>query len=746
MPRASRDILIDTRAMTGSADTPGYFAFISYSHRDKLWADWLHKSLETYRVPRRLVGQTTTAGVIPQRLVPIFRDRDELASATDLGRKVHAAMAQSANLIVICSPHSATSRWVNEEVLAFKQFGRSERIFCLVVGGEPNASDMPGREAEECFAPALRHVIHADGQLASERTEPIAADARPGKDGKANAKLKLIAGLLDVGFDRLKQRELQRRNRRMVAITAAALFVMAVTTTLAIVSVIARNAAEVARASAERHQKQAEDLVGFMLGDLYEKLAQVSRLDILESVDDKAMAYFQSLPVSDVTDAAVMQRAKALEKIGVVRQEQGHLPSAMESFQAAAKLSGSFADAAPHDPARQIAYSRVLAFVGMTHWNQGRLDEAQQSFEAAQQVLQRAQSTQVSDPDLLFHLTVIDNDIGHVLEARGKIDEAESAYRSMLAHCEQLVRGIDVKSNWTSQLGSAHNNLGKVALMRGELATAVGEYAADDAIESKLSARDPKNNEQRENTMRARAILGRTLALAGAVAKGTQALQEAVDIADQLLKVDPNHAEFQEYAALYLSQLSRLHRLAGDAGIASELNARALKIFAVLIKQDAANAFWQLESAEAQIEQAAQSLAAGQRDAARSQVQAALDALDPLLANRPDDRNTLLADASARLLLAAATEEISIAQALRNSALDTLRARKDAGDDPRVLAIEVAALLGLNRSGEANGLIQRLRESGYRDPELSAMLQRQHIEYPVNAEFQQRLEAAIRQF
>lgn len=291
-----------------------YRAFISYSHQDKSWVDWLHKALETYRVPSRLVGQQTPAGIIPPRLAPIFRDRDELASATDLGRKVNEALGQSANLIVICSPRSATSRWVQEEVLAFKRLGRSERIFCLIVDGEPNASDLPGREAEECFAPALRFRLDADGQPTAERIEPIAADARAGKDGRGRAKLKLIAGMLDINFDSLRQRELQRRHRRMTAITTLAVIVMAVTSALAIAALISRHAAEVARIDAEHHQKQAEDLVDFMLGDLNDKLFQVGRIDIMESVDDKAMAYFASLPTKDVTPQALARRAKALEK------------------------------------------------------------------------------------------------------------------------------------------------------------------------------------------------------------------------------------------------------------------------------------------------------------------------------------------------------------------------------------------------------------------------------------------------
>ena len=712
-----------------------YFAFISYSHHDAAWADWLHKSLETYRTPRRLVGQVTVAGTIAPRLIPIFRDRDELASASDLGRTVNAAVGQSANLIVICSPHSAASRWVNEEIRAFKSLGRTERIFCLIVDGEPNATDVPGRSADECLAPALRFAIDPTGAPTPERAEPIAADARPARDGKTNARLKLIAGLLDVGFDTLKQRELQRRNRRLIAITTAALFVMTVTTLLAIAAVISRNAAE-------RRQHQAEDLVGFMLGDLNDKLAQVSRLDIMEAVDDKAMAYFQSMPTSDVTDGVVAQRAKALEKIGIVRQEQGHLPAAMESFEAAANLAGALADAAPHDAAKQIAYSRILAFVGMTNWSLGKLDGAQGSFEAAQRALERAESRSASSPDLLFQLTLIDNNIGHVLEARGRIDEAESQYRSMLARCEQLVGRADVKLKWTSQLGSAHNNLGQVALMRGDLATAVVEYAADDAIESALAERNQKDNDQRENKMRVRAILGRTLALTGAIDAAIGGLQEAVDLSAQLLKVDPAHGEFLEYAALYSSQLSRLHRLNGNLQLAGVISDRAIATFTTLVQQDPANTVWRQEFAEAQTEQAAQSLEGGRRESAHALALSSLEKLDALLAERPDGRGIVLAATRARLLLAAATDDATEAARLRTSVLEALRPTTGTGD-PRLVAVRVAALIELGRVAEAKPLIQQLWAAGYRDPEFFALLLRQHIDYPVNVEFRQRLQTAV---
>ena len=710
-----------------------YFAFISYSHSDKRWAEWLHKSLETYRIPRRLIGQATFGGVIPQRLAPIFRDRDELASATDLGRTVNAALAQSAYLIVICSPRSAASRWVNEEVLAFKRMGRSERILCLIVDGEPNAAD----SADECLAPALRHPLGADGELAAQFTEPVAADARAGADGKSNAKLKLIAGLLNVGFDALKRRELQRRNRRLALLATAALIVMTVTTVLAISAVLSRNAAE-------RRQKQAEDLVDFMLGDLNDKLSQLSRLDILETVDNKAMDYFSALPVSDVTDSALAQRVKALEKIGIVRQDQGHLPAAMESFAAAAKLAGSLADAAPRDAARQIAYSRELTFVGMTSWSQGALDRAQENFAAAQRALQRAEVSRTGNDDLLFQLTVIDNDIGHVLEARGMIDEAEAQYRNMLAHCQQLAASSRVTTKWKAQLGSAHNNLGQVAVARGDLLAAVAEYIADDAIETGLANDAPDNNDQRENQMRVRAILGRTLALVGAVDEGASHLQEAVDLSTQLLAVDPNHAEFREYGALYASQLSRLRRAQGNMTAAAALSAHALDAFAALTGQDPANSDWQQEFAEVRTEQAALSLAGGERDRARTHAQAALLVLDPLLARRPNSRGTLLATSRARLLLAAATDDAAESERLRQATLQALRAAQGVGNDPRLLALQATALIDSGQSAQAGELIAQLRASGYRDPSWMAVVLRDRIDYPLDAAFQQRLQVALR--
>jgi len=196
-----------------------YWAFISYSHQDERWGRWLHRALETYRIPRRLVGRETPAGTIPRRLLPIFRDRDEMASSSELAGTINEALSQSAFQVVICSPHAATSRWVNEEIKAFKRLGRERRILAFIVDGTPNASDASARLAE-CFPRALRYRLDERGEVGEAKAEVVAADARPGKDGRENAKLKLIAGLLGIGFDELKQREKARQRLRALTIVA----------------------------------------------------------------------------------------------------------------------------------------------------------------------------------------------------------------------------------------------------------------------------------------------------------------------------------------------------------------------------------------------------------------------------------------------------------------------------------------------------------------------------------------------
>jgi hypothetical protein len=205
--------------MAGNLGMKRYWAFISYSHADTKVAGWLHKALEGFKIPTPLIGTESRNGVVPKRIFPVFRDRDELPTSSDLGANLHAALRNSRYLVVLCSPTSATSMWVNAEVEFFKKTHCNTNVLCLIVDGVPGGSG--DGEKAECFCPALKHHFNPDGS-AGAPAEPIAADLRDSKDGRLRAFLKIVAGILGVDFDALYQREKRRKRRRMLVVSAVA--------------------------------------------------------------------------------------------------------------------------------------------------------------------------------------------------------------------------------------------------------------------------------------------------------------------------------------------------------------------------------------------------------------------------------------------------------------------------------------------------------------------------------------------
>lgn len=184
-----------------------YHAFISYRHAspDREWAAWLHSAIESYRVPGKLVRDKG----LPRRVRPLFRDQEELSASSDLTDSIVKALQESRTLIVVCSPSTPISHWVNEEVRRFRHMRPGGRVLALLVAGEPSQS----------FPPALLEPrAETPGEQAGEKVEPLAADVRPharasSRRIKRTAKLKLIAAILDCGYDELLRREAQRRSR-----------------------------------------------------------------------------------------------------------------------------------------------------------------------------------------------------------------------------------------------------------------------------------------------------------------------------------------------------------------------------------------------------------------------------------------------------------------------------------------------------------------------------------------------------
>lgn len=182
-----------------------YAAFISYSSRDRRFAARLQSKLKRYRIPKRfgdidITGQGLKG--LLRRIKPVFRDTEELSSG-DLNAKLKHALDDSAALVVVCSPNSAKSRWVDKEIQHFIDQGRSDRIFAIIKSGIPNADSK--QASRECLPASLR----GSGDEAAN-LHVIAGDRRERVDGPKVAFLKVVAGIAGISFADLVDRDAKR--------------------------------------------------------------------------------------------------------------------------------------------------------------------------------------------------------------------------------------------------------------------------------------------------------------------------------------------------------------------------------------------------------------------------------------------------------------------------------------------------------------------------------------------------------
>ncbi len=320
-----------------------YRAFISYSHADVAVARRLHRRLESYRPPQALRQLHAARDDEHWRLKPVFLDREELATASELSESILTALDASAALVVVCSPAAVASKWVNQEIHQFRHRHPDRPVYAFVVAGDPALDPL---EADTAAFPRSLLRLDPDNPQAP-RGEPLAADARKGADGFSLAFLKLVAGLLAVPFDALRQRELRRQQRRWIAIAGLSSFLTLSFAVIAWQAVQARQDAEVARERAEirlvTERETREFLLSvFRLADPSE--ARGNQITVRE-VLDQAVARIESTEFS-----TPLIKGKFL---ATMAQAYANLGLSQESLELFANSNRALDGAKPQDEARQ---------------------------------------------------------------------------------------------------------------------------------------------------------------------------------------------------------------------------------------------------------------------------------------------------------------------------------------------------------------------------------------------------------
>jgi WD40 repeat protein len=233
-------------ASTGglSTDSAGHYtAFMSYSHAlDGVLAPALQSSLEQFgRVWFR------------RRAIRIFRDATNLAATPHLWESIEQALRSSEWLVLLASPESARSRWVQREVDWWLAHRSPERLLVVVTDGSIMWEEVTGTVDEErtdALPPAF---------AALKFPEPLWVDLRPLRvaeptDPAYHAAVVDISATLqgrpkdDLVGEQIRQ---HRKRRRFIALAAVTLVLLTLT------SIVAAGMAAAQRDRAENQTRVA---------------------------------------------------------------------------------------------------------------------------------------------------------------------------------------------------------------------------------------------------------------------------------------------------------------------------------------------------------------------------------------------------------------------------------------------------------------------------------------------------------
>ena len=464
----------------------------------------------------------------------------------------------------------------------------------------------------------------------------------------------------------------------------------------------------------ERQRAQAEGLIEFMLGDLRKKLEPVGRLDVLDSVGEKALTYYAAQPTDQQDPDSLGRRARALHLMGEVAEKRGRLDEAGRMFAEAAQSTAELLARAPRDGQRLFDHAQSVYWVGFIDRRMGQTNAARAQWE---RYLALAVALRELAPDNI---------------------------------------------EWQSEEAFAQQNLGVLEFDVGQAEAALRRFQATDGVWQRLVKQRPDLYLELANALGWQALAEMSL---GRYKGAIEAELAKVDALDQV----PGAATSREVQVLKANaahNISRSYLYLAQSAAALQWAAQAVGQFETLVALDGANTDWLYQLAIARIAQLEMLASANPSDADRSHLRAVRADLSQLLRADADklDWNcalrgrlvwleakhgraaaplqayvtemqglaaggkTLSVDqarvvAKAELLLGdmlVAANEPSLARTQWQAAAARLKASAEVGEHPSMTLL-AQALFVLGATEESHALAERLKASAYRHPDYNEL-------------------------
>jgi tetratricopeptide (TPR) repeat protein len=562
-----------------------YRAFLSYGRADAGVARQVRNRLEKFPIDRDLVGHITPVGPVPEAIRPIFHSEHDFFTRPSLGAATAEALAGSAAFIILASPHSAQSKYVNKQVRLFKSRYPERPVVVLIVEGTPEDGDA------EHVTPPLRFAVAPE--WAENPATVLPPDLDQKGDGLEFAIAKVAARLIGVAPEDLYYRaecdRLRRSRMRIAAATATAVLIAVggiaswqsyqhrlmraeiaglvsryrlvspsyaavpggkESLTQAITAIGEGAATEprygkvlellktghiteatpallaVAQDKAKRTVKYAKDTAA-----AYRTVASVAAI----SDPGAARAYYAAAARLDPSDVEGMFRN------GWFQQQAGRIEAAEASYNGAIRSS-------------KVRNSEWVLWAqigkGDVERERGRLAEALAAYREAGAIAQSLAAAEPGDPDLQYIVGISDERIGDVLMAQGDQTGALKSYEARQQVISRLVKGLHPPS----PAAQAREETGDRATYDPVL-DVLASHQVSLAVTDRLAKANLRDAGWQRDLAAAHDRVGNLLAWQDHLPEALKSYQATLGIVDRLARGDPGNAGWQRDVALSYARI-----------------------------------------------------------------------------------------------------------------------------------------------------------------------------------------------
>jgi tetratricopeptide (TPR) repeat protein/tRNA A-37 threonylcarbamoyl transferase component Bud32 len=351
-----------------------------------------------------------------------------------------------------------------------------------------------------------------------------------------------------------------------------------------------RTVALEAQADALAARDDAEELMGFVLEDLYAGLQPLGRLDLLGDVANQALSYYTSENLrGEMTDEGLIRRSIALRNLGGVFEDQGQLDAAESAYRGSLRIAEALAQRDGTNSGAILGEARAHIGIAGLALQRNKPDAALASYARASEHLENLIGSEPSNPGWNTLLANTLTERANVLFTVGRSEDALNVMERATAMTRDLVDADADDAALQLALGTRYRLLSQILDASGNADGARQASDEDIAICTTVASTDPTNSNARLALLEGYSWRGHLLMGGGDLEAAEAALRSAVRVGERLVADDPTHTYRRFRLSATHDFLGQVLQASGNLRAALGAYEEALVLMEAVAAVDASN-------------------------------------------------------------------------------------------------------------------------------------------------------------